>query len=122
MPDYLHWFPTHKSLTASQFNERAALLARTLERMGIDRPHQARTDTQPDRQLQAAIRAVFDRHAQARRIEARGGLVAALAANDRAFAGRLNRAADVALLARLDQGIAAARDPRRPTYSIHRMP
>lgn len=110
MPDYSHWFPAYRGLTASQYNERAVLLARTLARLGLARPHQSVTNTDPDRQLRTALGRVFDRWNSRRRIEARSGLRAALAADDRRTISALSRRADVALLAQLDQGIAAARD------------
>lgn len=113
MPDYGcwgHWFPTHRGLTASQYNERAVLLARTLARLGLDRPHQSVVNASPDHQLRTALGRVFDRWTARRRVEARSSLQAALVADDRRTIAALSRRADMALLAQLDQGIAAARD------------
>lgn len=124
MPDYSHWFPAYRGLTASQFDERARCLEIALERMGLDRPHQARTNTDPGHQLRAKLGALFDRHIRARRIEARSGLRAALDADDQHTITALSRRADTALLAQLDQGIAAARDRSARlarTRPIHRM-
>lgn len=114
MPDYSHWshwFPAHKGLTASQYNERAALLEIALQRhQAWSRPAQLTADIDPDHQLRTALGRVFARWASQRRVEARSSLRAALAADDRRTAAALSQRADVALLARLDQGIAAARD------------
>lgn len=110
MPDYRHWFPTHRGLTASQYNERAVLLAWTLARLGLDRPHQSITNTDPGHQFKAKLTALFDRWTTRRRVEARSSLRAALAADDRRTIAALSRRADMALLARLDRGIAAARE------------
>lgn len=110
MTDYGHWFPANKGLTASQYNERAVLLARTLARLGLDRPHQSVTNTDPGHQFKAALGRVFDRWTSRRRVEARSSLRAALTADDRRTIAALSRRADMALLAQLDRGIAAARD------------
>ena len=110
MSDYSHWFPTHRGLTASQFDERAVLLARTLARLGLARPHQSVTNTDPGHQFKAALTALFDKWLSRRRVEARSSLHAALAADDRRTIAALSRRADAALLAQLDRGIAAARE------------
>lgn len=128
MSDYSHWshwFPAGRSLTASQYDERAALLNLALERQRTwSRPAQMTTDTEPGHQFKAKLTALFDKWTSRRRIEARSGLRAALAADDQRTIARLDRAADVALLAQLDQGIAAARDRSARlarTRPIHRM-
>lgn len=110
MPDYSHWFPANKGLTASQYNERAVLLARTLARLGLARPHQSVTNTDPGHQFKAALSRVFDRWLSRRRVEARSSLRAALAADDRRTIIALSRRADMALLARLDRHLAYARE------------
>lgn len=128
MPDYSHWghwFPTHRGLTASRFTEQVRCLEIALERHRTwPRPAQMTTDTEPSRQFKAALTALFDRWTARRRVEARSSLRAALTADDRRTIARLDRAADVALLARLDQGIAAARDRSARlarTRSVYRM-
>ncbi len=112
MPDYsrwLHWFPAGRSLTASRFDERAALLALALERHRTwSRPAQLTAD--PDHQLRTALGQVFDSWTSQRRAQARSDLRAALAADDRRTLAALSQRADTALLDRLDRGIAAARD------------
>lgn len=111
MPDYLHWFPANRGLTASRYNERAALLNLALERQRTwPRPAQMTTDTDPDRQLRTALGRVFDKWLSRRRVEARSGLRAAVAADDRRTITALGRRADTALLARLDRHLAYARD------------
>lgn len=110
MPDYSHWFPAYRCLTASQFTERARCLEIALERLGLDRPHQSVINTDPGHQFKAALTALFDRWTSRRRVEARSGLRAALAADDRRTIAALSRRADMALLGQLDRHLAYARD------------
>lgn len=111
MPDYSHWFPAYRCLTASQFTERARCLEIALERQRTwPRPAQSVINTDPGHQFKAALTALFDRWTSRRRVEARSGLRAALAADDRRTITALSQRADMALLARLDRHLAYARD------------